>query len=135
MAVKSSRSEKKQHYDHGTSGWTNPWNGYTTAVVGTVAFNSFGGSPVVNKVVEVGNQVAVPEEPTRKGGYKFDGWYKEPTCENPWNFDSNNVTGNITLYAKWNVFIDKEASAVLGLSPIGTNAFTSDNIVISFSEG
>ena len=41
--------------------------------------------------------------PTRTGGYNlvFDGWYKEPGTINPWNFSTDTVTGNITLYAKW----------------------------------
>ena len=34
-------------------------------------------------------------------GYTFDGWYKEPTCENKWDPDNDLVTQDTTLYAKW----------------------------------
>ena len=31
----------------------------------------------------------------------FGGWYKEAGCSNPWDFNTDRVTANITLYAKW----------------------------------
>ena len=33
--------------------------------------------------------------------YYFRGWFKESTCENMWDFDSDTVTADIVLYAKW----------------------------------
>lgn len=36
----------------------------------------------------------------KRDGYAFDGWYKEPECNNKVNI-GDNITGNITLYAKW----------------------------------
>jgi uncharacterized repeat protein (TIGR02543 family) len=36
-----------------------------------------------------------------KDGYTFGGWYKEAALVTPWNFGTDTVTGNITLYAKW----------------------------------
>ncbi|QHI72929.1 S-layer homology domain-containing protein [Aminipila terrae] len=35
------------------------------------------------------------------GSYQFVGWYKESFCVNLWNFDSDTVAANTTLYAKW----------------------------------
>ena len=35
--------------------------------------------------------------------HDFDGWYKEPGFENKWNFATDKVSGNMTLYAKWNI--------------------------------
>lgn len=32
---------------------------------------------------------------------KISGWYQEKKCENKWNFETNPVTKNMTLYAKW----------------------------------
>ena len=32
---------------------------------------------------------------------KFDEWYKEAGCTNKWDIDSDTVTKDITLYAKW----------------------------------
>ncbi len=42
-----------------------------------------------------------PQSPSKRG-YEFVGWYKESQCINSWDFSSEIVTGDITLYAKWN---------------------------------
>ena len=31
----------------------------------------------------------------------FDGWYKDPECTNAWDFETDMVTSDIILYAKW----------------------------------
>ena len=36
-----------------------------------------------------------------KTGYRFDCWYKEADCINVWDFDTDVVTGDTTIYAKW----------------------------------
>lgn len=66
----------------------------------TVAFNSQGGSAVSSQTVTAGCKVTKPSDPTRSG-YNFGGWYKESACTTVWNFDTDTVTGDITLYAKW----------------------------------
>lgn len=43
---------------------------------------------------------AIPTPPTREG-YDFMGWYKQAECTSMWDFDTETVTKNITLYAKW----------------------------------
>jgi uncharacterized repeat protein (TIGR02543 family) len=50
--------------------------------------------------VEDGGLVTEPMAPT-KAGYAFGGWYKESGCTNAWNFNTDTVTSDITLYAKW----------------------------------
>ena len=55
---------------------------------------------VVVSGIKDGSTVTEPEVPTRTG-YTFGDWYKEAACENAWDFDNDTVTGNITLYAKW----------------------------------
>ena len=47
------------------------------------------------KVTKPDDPSAAPEH------YRFDGWYKESACTNAWNFSSDEVTANTTLYAKW----------------------------------
>lgn len=47
-----------------------------------------------------GSKLNAPEEPTETG-YTFGGWYKESACTNAWNFASDEVNSNTTLYAKW----------------------------------
>lgn len=42
-----------------------------------------------------------PKEDPKRDGYTFGGWYKESTCENAWNFETDVVEGEVILYAKW----------------------------------
>jgi uncharacterized repeat protein (TIGR02543 family) len=103
------------------SGWykdielTVPWNFAADLIVGdmtlyakwainqyTVAFNSQGGSSVASKVTDYNTLITAPIAPTRTG-YTFAGWYKESTCVNAWNFATDKVTVNTTLYAKWTI--------------------------------
>jgi uncharacterized repeat protein (TIGR02543 family) len=68
----------------------------------TVSFNVDGGSSVSNQSVTSGGKADEPTAPT-KAGYTFGGWYKESNFTNQWNFGTDTVTGNITIYAKWTV--------------------------------
>ena len=71
-----------------------------TVVVYTVTFESNGGTAVTSQTVAE-NQVAVkPADPTRSG-YIFGGWYQDSACTIAYDF-ATPVTGNLTLYAKWN---------------------------------
>jgi uncharacterized repeat protein (TIGR02543 family) len=66
-----------------------------------VTFDSQGGSFVSSKTVKSGNAITdIPTSPN-KDGYTFAGWYKEAECVNTWNFSSDKVTSNVTLFAKW----------------------------------
>ena len=66
----------------------------------TVTFDAQGGSTVASLTVEHGKTVTQPDNPT-KDDFDFDGWYKEKECTTPWNFATDTVTANITLFAKW----------------------------------
>jgi uncharacterized repeat protein (TIGR02543 family) len=67
----------------------------------TVTFNAGGhGTAPAAQTVASGSQLTKPTDPTAEG-YTFDGWYKEEDLTNEWDFESDTVTGNITLYAKW----------------------------------
>ncbi|MBR5578215.1 MAG: InlB B-repeat-containing protein, partial [Lachnospiraceae bacterium] len=65
-----------------------------------VTFN-YGGK-LDNETVEVkkGENVTQPDITTVEG-FEFKGWYKEETFITPWNFESDTVTKDLTLYAKW----------------------------------
>ncbi|MDE6013395.1 MAG: InlB B-repeat-containing protein, partial [Anaeroplasmataceae bacterium] len=69
-----------------------------------VNFNSMGGSLVNSQSIEVGGKIIEPEEP-EKTDYKFCGWYKNEEYIETWNFDSDEVTQNLILYAKWEPLI------------------------------
>ena len=81
-------------------GTVNPGTGEVTLNVHTVTFDSQGGSAVNPATATYGGKVVKPGNPT-KSGYTFGGWYKESACTNAWNFDTDTVTGDMTLYAKW----------------------------------
>lgn len=66
----------------------------------TVTFNSNGGSHVDNVIIESGNKVSKPNNPT-KAGFVFSDWYKDSGLLSKWNFASDVIKGNIDLYAKW----------------------------------
>lgn len=65
----------------------------------TINFNSNGGSAVSSiKDIVAYSTVWLPT--TTKKGYWFRGWYKESTLKTRFR-DTDRVTGNMTLYAKW----------------------------------
>lgn len=66
----------------------------------TVTFDSKGGSGVNSQTIAKDSKVRKPTDPT-KTGYTFGGWYKNEACTEPWNFNTDTVTENLTLYAKW----------------------------------
>ena len=95
------------------SGCTNAWDFTTDTVTAnvtlyakwginthTVTFDSQGGSTVSSQTVEESGLVTEPTAPTKEG-YTFSGWYKESGCTSAWDFATDTVTANVTLYAKW----------------------------------
>ena len=66
-----------------------------------VTYNSQGGSAVALVYCLSGGKVKKPSPDPTKLGYDFGGWYKESACTNAWDFETNVVSEDITLYAKW----------------------------------
>lgn len=66
----------------------------------TVTFNSNGGTDVPVQSVVEGNKITMPTNPVKTNGL-FAGWFKESTLENQWVFDTDTVTADTTLFAKW----------------------------------
>ena len=71
-------------------------NGYS------VNFETNGGSYIAPLKVLPGSLVTKPSNPSFKG-LTFAGWYKDAALKSAWNFKSDKVNSNITLYAKWKV--------------------------------
>lgn len=71
------------------------------AILYTVTFNTQGGSAIPDQLVVSGGSVDYPIAPVKTGLY-FAGWYKEASCVNIWHSRMDLVSGNTTLYAKWN---------------------------------
>ena len=65
-----------------------------------VTFDSMSGSAVEPVTALYGTLVQKPSDPTRTG-YVFVGWYKQADLSEKWDFSSDTLTENITLYAKW----------------------------------
>ncbi|MCI5791236.1 MAG: InlB B-repeat-containing protein [Clostridiales bacterium] len=66
----------------------------------TVSFDSNGGSAVASVQVNDGDKLTAPTQPVKET-YVFVGWYKDSGFTQVWDFDTDTVTKNITLYAKW----------------------------------
>ena len=67
----------------------------------TVTFDNQGhGTKPDNQTINHGGKVNNPGNLT-ENGFIFGGWYKESRCTNAWNFETDVVTSNITIYAKW----------------------------------
>ena len=77
-------------------------------------------------VAENGAKITEPEAPAADG-YTFAGWYtdKECTQANKWDFATDTVIGDTTLYAKW---IDNSIPA----EPENPNGYT---ITLDYSDG
>ncbi len=67
----------------------------------TVTFDTDGGTPVEPQQVEYGGKAASPSA-TTKEGYTFDSWVTEKNGGTPFDFANTAITGNTTVYAKWN---------------------------------
>ncbi len=76
------------------------WKVEGGTVMVTVAFDSQGGSVVDSRYALTGSLLTVPDAPTKEK-HEFDGWYKDEQCTQAWDFDSDVVSGDMTLYAKW----------------------------------
>lgn len=66
----------------------------------TVTFDSQGGSAVDAQTIDAGALVRRTVVPS-KAGYNFIGWYKETGCTNVWDYMSDAIYANTTLYARW----------------------------------
>ncbi|WP_431807806.1 InlB B-repeat-containing protein [Lysinibacillus sphaericus] len=66
----------------------------------TMTFHTNGGTAVAPILATYGEKATAPTAPT-KTGYTFAGWYKDATLTTEWNFATETVTEDTTLYGKW----------------------------------
>ena len=81
------------------NGWLTVASEYVSC---TVSFDiqGHGTAPTAQIGVKVGDTAEKPEDPTADG-YRFDGWYQDAACTKAWNFETDIVQADMTLYAKW----------------------------------
>ena len=65
-----------------------------------VLFDSRGGSAVQTAEVKEGEKLQKPEDPVKKYCI-FAGWFRDENCTVAWDFDTDTVNENQTVYAKW----------------------------------
>ena len=68
----------------------------------TFSLNGQSGATIPKQTVSHGKLAITPVPPTLTA-YNFKGWFKEPACTTPWDFATDVVTANTTLYAKWEI--------------------------------
>ena len=107
----------------------------------SVTFNTFGGSAIAPVKINHGAKITKPVNPT-KTGLTFGNWYKENTFQNIFNFETETITADTTLYAD---FLTSNAPTDLSLSVTAINenkaigsvigAFTTTDVTVrdSFS--
>lgn len=112
-----------------------------TDVFYDVTFDSQGGSLVSAKTIKNGNTIEdLPESPTKEG-YTFAGWYKESGCINVWNFSSDKVTSNVTIFAKWTAVTSTPVTpnpvtpSPVTPSPVTPTSIALNNTDISLAKG
>lgn len=66
----------------------------------TVTFDTDGGTAIPSETVRSGKKATKPADPT-KSGYTFGGWYKEDTFTTAFNFDTETIAADTTVYAKF----------------------------------
>ncbi len=52
---------------------------------------------------EANSTITMPDAAPIKEGYAFDAWYKDQNYTTKWNFNSDKITANTTLYARMNI--------------------------------
>jgi uncharacterized repeat protein (TIGR02543 family) len=91
----------------------------------TVIFESNDGSAVNRISVEPGKIITRPDDPV-KPGYDFAGWFRDnETFESEWNFATDKVTTNLTLYAKWEDSSTKASAWLIFNGPAITDVSSS----------
>ena len=66
----------------------------------TVRFETRCRKKIKDQKVKKGDLAQRPEQPKRPGR-TFAGWYLDEECTERWDFETDTVEGNMTLYAKW----------------------------------
>ncbi len=99
---------------------TTPWNFETDVVTQDltlyakweaiqylILFETNGGSSIEPLTAASGTKLPKPLDPTLEG-FTFDGWYRDAECTQPWDFETELVSENMILYARWQIIPEEE---------------------------
>ena len=89
----------------------------------TVSFATNDGSFVASQTVTFGNMVSEPAADPVKADYFFAGWYADAACSSHFDFGMA-ITGNTTVYAKWNPDLSTSYTIVYKTSNDGGLTYT-----------
>lgn len=93
-----------------------------------VSFESNGGSAVDSVVTDYDSTIDEPNAPARSG-YAFDGWYSNSSLTDGWDFGSDIIDDNLTLYAGWTA----TASSAPVLSKVSVTRTGKSSATVRFS--
>lgn len=86
----------------------------------TVTFQLAGGTvseKIADQIITVGGKVTAPTQNPFKAGFTFTGWYKDSSCTTKWNFDTDTVKSDTTLYAGYQfTFVSANLGDLNGVS-------------------
>lgn len=88
------------HYHKGNAASWQAYGDNDKSAFCRVTFSTAGGSETAAQMVDDGGKAEEPPVPS-KPNHDFAGWYKEAALTNAWNFDTDTVTADTVLYAKW----------------------------------
>ena len=97
----------------------NPSGEILTGVPRTVTYiTEHGTAPDSDTVADGSIIYNEPTSPSEEG-YEFKGWYKDSGFENAWDFETDTVTADTTLYAKWEGYDPAVANVIKLINDIG----------------
>lgn len=65
-----------------------------------ITYDTDGGSYIAPVNGYYGELLTEPDAPVREG-YEFAGWYLDRAGTRKWDFSADTLTGDVTLYARW----------------------------------
>lgn len=85
---------------------------YATYESVTLSYNTNGGSSMESISVPKHSLLTIPESPIKNNSY-FAGWFKDSALTEEWDFETDKITQNTTLYAKWSATAPQITSLTL----------------------
>ncbi|GEM_PF-6331540 len=92
----------------------------------TVYLNYANGDNLGELIVDHGDTVDPEPDTPLYIGHTFGGWYADSGCTDPWDFNTDTITEQTTLYAKWTINthnLSYEANGGSGTPPVASTPY------------